>query len=75
LLRPGFELIMPPVNKVVHVLKELFPSHHSWSWIWWDESCALGAVWISADLFAHILTHIGELALHLGTILEVRSLA
>merc|ERR1719262_316756 len=72
LLCPGLELVMPPINKVVHVLEKLFPSHHPWSWIWWDESCTLCTVWISADLFAHILTHACKFALQSSPVLQIR---
>jgi len=60
---PALDLTLAPLNQVVHVLKELIPSHDARSRVRGDESWALGALWVCSDLLAHVLADACELVL------------
>merc|ERR1719183_159190 len=71
LLRPRLDLTVAPLGEVVHVGQEFLPGHDAWSRIWSDECWALAALWVCADLLAHVLADAGKLVLQLGTAGEV----
>merc|ERR1719310_1359500 len=70
LLRPRLQFTVAPFRQVVHVLKQLWPGHHSWRRIWRYE------VWTSAlrigpDFLAHVHANTSELILQLRAVLQV----
>merc|ERR1712232_446436 len=64
---PGLDLIVAPRRQVVHVLKQLLPSHHTRSGVRSDEVRATTAQWVCSELLAHVLAKACELVLHLCT--------
>jgi len=70
-LLPALDHVVAPVREVVHVLQELIPSHHAWRRVGLDEVGAVGALRVSANLLAHVLTGAREHVLQLSAVLEV----
>merc|ERR1719499_1693101 len=71
LLVPALELILAPIDQVVHVLEQLCPCHDAWGGIWRDEIFALRAVGICTDLLAHLFADASKLGLELHAMLQV----
>jgi len=67
---PGFELIMAPGRKIVHMLQELLPRHDSRSRIGSRKVWASTTHWVCSKLLTHILTETCQLVLHLGPHLQ-----
>merc|ERR1719272_1369586 len=68
---PIFDHAIAPLDQVVHVLEELIPGHDTRGGVRRHEAWALGALWVGADLLAHVLADACELVLKLSTVLHV----
>jgi len=68
---PALELILAPIDQVVHVLEQLRPSHDAWGGVWRGEALALRALGIRTNLLAHLLTDASELGLDLHAIAHI----
>merc|ERR1719422_1094872 len=68
---PTLQLVLAPGNQIVHVRKQLFPCHDSWSRIWLHEIRALRTLGISSNLLAHGLTDASKLVLELHAVLQL----
>merc|ERR1719310_671376 len=67
---PRLQLTMSPLRQVVHVLEQLWPSHHAWSRVWRYEVRA-SAFGVGADLLAHVYADSSELVLNLHAVGKV----
>merc|ERR1740125_18794 len=72
---PILDHALAPLDQVVHVLEELIPGHDTRRGVRGHEAWALGALWVRADLLAHVLADACEPVLDRGTVLEVVSQA
>merc|ERR1740125_17095 len=65
---PILDHALAPLDQVVHVLEELIPGHDTRGGVWGHEAWALGALWVRADLLAHVLADACELVLDSHTV-------
>jgi len=67
---PSLELAMTPLRQIVQVLKQLWPSHDTWSRVWGDEVGA-SAFGERTNLLAHVNANSSELILQQRPVLQV----
>merc|ERR1719468_139108 len=68
---PALQLVLTPCNQIVHVFKQLLPSHHTRSVVRLDELGALRALGVRANLLAHVLANLRQLVLQLHAVGQI----